>query len=437
MQVHAVPDSERAFDSSGRRLPWAFEYADSEQSSRRLPEEKGPFGKARKRGLSRSKTPNAKNVEDHAKLENIRAIDDIFIRHKAETDKQRSLGRKISGPASSLPISASTPNLFESTGLSASFPSGATTNTGAKEPSEVILYGYGSEIQWAAISHYETVSGGIVYEQYERDPRDPRYGAAFVFKHGEATKSLSKQAKSKVNEFVGGDHWIKVTFDSPEAAEKACHYSPYKCHGYLVYAEPYRGTGPTAGDKAIRAQQGGSSLTASPNTISSATMQMGASPSSATASIPTSTLPWQHAKEPAFHPSGAFPADEEPTTVVPTNQNQTRPDDQLIAQTSAAQIRRPDGKRTLRIKNAKPIVFLPQEKAFLPAPPRWQQTLSSFPIIGWVVGSGQGIIGDQVPRKEDGSFDSATASLYWRVWYMVDSCFGSDFCGVKAVEFDE
>jgi hypothetical protein len=28
MQVHAVPDSERAFDSTGRRLPWGYEFAE-------------------------------------------------------------------------------------------------------------------------------------------------------------------------------------------------------------------------------------------------------------------------------------------------------------------------------------------------------------------------------------------------------------------------
>jgi hypothetical protein len=28
MQVHAVPDSERAFDSTGRRLPWGIEFAE-------------------------------------------------------------------------------------------------------------------------------------------------------------------------------------------------------------------------------------------------------------------------------------------------------------------------------------------------------------------------------------------------------------------------
>ncbi|KAF2639397.1 hypothetical protein P280DRAFT_430030 [Massarina eburnea CBS 473.64] len=445
MQVHAVPDSERAFDSSGRRLPWAFEFADLEHSSRRLPEERGPFGKARKRGISRSKTPTAKSAEDSVKLENIKAIDDIFFRQKAELDKQRTTGRKSSGPASQLPVSASAPNLLfaEPGGISTSFQGNASTSTGAREPSEVILYGFGSEIQWAAIVHFEIVSGGIIYEEYERDPRDARYGAAFVMKQREAVKALSKSSRAKVNQFVGGDHWIKVTFDSPEAAEKACHYSPYKCQGYNVFAEPYRGTGPTGGDRAIRAQGGLSSVTASPNTISSATMQMSASQFSVTASSATATasvmtsMPPRQRSEPLFRASGAFPEEDEHIAVIPANQNQPQADSRSVAQTSSAQVRQPGQRQTLKIRNAKPVVFLPQEKAFLPAPPRWQQTLGSFPVIGWVVGSGQGIIGDQVPRKEDGSFDSASASLYWRVWYMVDACLGTDFCGVKDVEYDE
>jgi len=28
MQVHAVPESERAVDANGQRLPWAYEYAE-------------------------------------------------------------------------------------------------------------------------------------------------------------------------------------------------------------------------------------------------------------------------------------------------------------------------------------------------------------------------------------------------------------------------
>jgi hypothetical protein len=400
----------------------------ADHSQRRLPEERGPFGKARKRGVSRSKTPNSKNAEDGAKLhESIKTIDDIFLRHKADTDKQRSLGRKSSGPASQLPVSASAPNLLETGGLS--FQGGVSTNAGAKEPKEVILYGFGSEIQWAAISHYEIVSGGIIYEEYERDGKDPRYGAGYYANRNSAMhRSLSRSAVSKVNEWVGGDHWIKVTFDSPEAAEKACHYSPYKCQGYMVFAEPYRGTGPIGGDIAIRAEAGGTSVVASPNTISTGTMQSGASTSSATASsatatasVPVTRQPNQHS-DPTLLANGRTSNENEPVALLP-------------AQTSS-QTRQP-GNTNLRIRGAKVAVLLPQERAFLPAPPPWQQTLSSFPVIGWVVGSGRGIIGDQVPRKEDGAFDNATASLYWQAWYMVDSCFGTDFCGVKDAEYEE
>jgi hypothetical protein len=28
MQVHSVPEAERAFDANGQRLPWAYEYAE-------------------------------------------------------------------------------------------------------------------------------------------------------------------------------------------------------------------------------------------------------------------------------------------------------------------------------------------------------------------------------------------------------------------------
>jgi hypothetical protein len=97
---------------------------------------------------------------------------------------------------------------------------------------------------------------------------------------------------------------------------------------------------------------------------------------------------------------------------------------------------RQPGQPTLRVKGARAAVLLPPEKAFRPAASRWQQTFGHWPIIGWVIGTNHGIIGDQVPRKEDGTFDSAGASLYWRMWYSVDSCFGTDFCGVRDAEYE-
>jgi len=329
-------------------------------------------------------------------------------------------------------------------GLSSSFQPGALSTPATKEPKEVILYGYGHESQWAAISHFEKVSGGIIYEQYERDPRGGKYGLSFGQQQPAQYSSLSKMAMAKVNEFVGGDHWIKITFDSAEAAERACHYSPHNIQGYTVFAEPYRGTVPTGGDRAIRTM-GGSSAATSPNTMSSTTMQIGASQSSATlssatatASVPTS-MPPRMAPEPIIRASGAFPWESENEAVGRTSTAAVAPVEAQtgsLGQTTGLSNGR-SGRTTLRIKNAKLVEFLPQDKAFLPAPPKWQQTLGQFPVIGWVIGSGHGIIGDQVPRKEDGQFDNATASLYWRLWYMVDTCLGTDFCGVKEAEYEE
>ncbi|ORX96027.1 hypothetical protein BCR34DRAFT_498028 [Clohesyomyces aquaticus] len=445
MQVHAVPESERAFDSTGRRLPWAYEFADSDQTKRRIPEEKGPFGKARKRGTSRSKTATPARKEDQAKLDNIRVIDDIFARSKAAEEKKESVRvRKTSGPSASLPISSSAPNLLDGPGLGNSFQAGASTTGTAKEPTEVILYGYGADVQWAAIDYYEKVSLGIIFEDYDRQPPSAKYNLNLSAHKASSYRSLSKPSLRKINEYVGGDHWIKVTFDSPEAAERACHYSPHVIQGYTVFAERYRGTGPNA-DRPLRASAGfQSSQTASPNTLSSTTMPFGnASQSSQTLSSATATgsMPASMPRlqsEPVLR--GAFPLDD------PEPAQSSNPSQQLLtsaAGVSSASLQAPGSrssaqqKTTLRIRGARPAVLLPPEKAFLPSAPRWQQTLGAWPVIGWIVGSGHGIIGDQVPRKEDGTFDSKSASLYWRAWYAVDSCFGTDFCGVKDAEYDD
>ncbi|KAF1916901.1 hypothetical protein BDU57DRAFT_249189 [Ampelomyces quisqualis] len=454
MQVHAVPDSERAFDSTGRKLPWAYEYADSDKNQRRIPEEKGPFGKARRRGTSRAKTPQANSAAEAAKVENDKAIDAIFSRFKADEAGQRS-ARGAAGTINTFPPSASAPNLIDAGGLSASFQAGASTNLVAKEPKEVILYGYGTDVQWAAISHFEKVSNGLIYEDYDREPYNPKLGVSFsgFSSHRASTfRTLDKSALRKVNEYVGGDHWIKVTFDSAEAAERACHYSPHSIQGYTVFAEPYRGTGPTGGDRPIRGNVGGAlSQTASPNTLSSGTIggcdasQSSATASSATAmaSIIASTGPFgRSTTEPLlFRASGAFPQDSETLAPIPPSQPSASQaaTQSTWSMTTTTALNPRSARATLRLKgaNVKAAVFLPQEKAFLPSQPRWQQTVASLPIIGWVIGSGQGVIGDQVPRKEDGSFDVNAASIYWRTWYAVDACFGTDFCGVREAEYDE
>jgi hypothetical protein len=431
------------YDRTPRTLA-DMETNSSDKNQRRIQEEKGPFGKARKRGTSRAKTPTQNSALDIAQRDNDKRIDDIFGSFKTESN-QRST-RAASGSVAALPPSASAPNLIDAGALSVSFQASASTNVSAKEPKEVILYGYSTDVQWAAISHFEKVSGGLIYEEYDREPWNPKLGLSFnpsSTMRASSIRTLDKSALRKVNQYVGGNNWIKVTFDSAEAAERACHYSPHNIQGYTVFAEPYRGTGPTGGDRAIRAIVGGAlSQTASPNTLSSGTL--GGRDSSTTASSATATAPVlapfaRSTTEPLFRASGAFPDDN--TALVPTPQSQP----QSISQTSSTTTTTTtalgprSARATLRLKgaNVKPAVFLPQEKAFLPSQNRWQQTVGSLPIIGWVIGSGQGIIGDQVPRKEDGSFDLDKASVYWRTWYAVDACFGTDFCGVREAEYDE
>lgn len=409
----------------------------SDKNQRRVPEEKGPFGKARKRGTSRAKTPTLNSALDSAQRDNQKMIDDIFGSFKTESN-QRST-RAASGNVAALPPSASAPNLLDAGGLSVSFQAGASTNASAKEPKEVILYGYTSDVQWAAISHFEKVSGGLIYEEYDREPWNSKTGLSFnptSTMRASSIRTLDKSALRKIMQYVGGDSWIKVTFDSAEAAERACHYSPHNIQGYTVFAEPYRGTGPTGGDRAIRANVGGAmSQTASPNTLSSGTL--GARDSSITASSATATAPVlapfaRSTTEPLFRASGAFPEEQE-LAPIPQSQPQTS------STTTATALGPRSARATLRLKgaNVKPAVFLPQEKAFLPSQPRWQRTVAAVPVIGWVIGSSQGIIGDQVPRKDDGSFDFDKASLYWRTWYALDACFGTDFCGVREAEYDE
>ena len=419
-------------------------YDSPEKNQRRVPEERGPFGKSIKRGTSRLKTPAISSALDEARMSNNKAIDDIFSKVKKDESSKRS----VRGASGALPPSASAPNLLESGNLGASFQAGAST-AATKEPKEVMLYGYGGDVQWAAVAHFEAVSNGIIYEEYDREPWNAKQAVSFSgfnLQRASSLRSLNKSYIQKVNQYVGGDHWIKVTFDSAEAAERACHYSPHNIQGYTVFAEPYRGTGPTGGDRPIRANAGGAlSQTASPNTLSSGTLggrdsSITASSATATASVPAS-LP-RSITAPLLRP-GAFPQDHDAQPLAPTPQAQPS----SLAQTSssstmtttATALNPRSARATLRLKgaNIKPAVFLPQEKAFLPAQPRWQQTVGSLPIIGWVIGSGQGIIGEQIPRKEDGSFDSKAASLYWRAWYAADQCFGTDFCGVREAEYDD
>ncbi|KAF2858036.1 hypothetical protein K470DRAFT_192120, partial [Piedraia hortae CBS 480.64] len=272
------------------------------------------------------------------------------------------------------------------------------------EPTEVVLSGYGYDLEWAAIDFYERLSGGDILEDYARSSDgQPSNYQSIARSYGR--KSLSKAAMKKKNAFAGGQHWIKVTFGSRAAAELVLARSPRVIRGYLVSAELWTGKAPA--DGAVPVGDDGIAKPASDRDTRAAAM-----PASR---MPTSAVP----------PWGATTSRtvQEPppsTSISVTNTEQD-------AQLHRRQRSRPSSARnvsigtgSLRIPGAKIMPLLPAEDALMPRQPRqgWFAWLFSEPIIG-----------NTVPLREDGTFDFERASYYWRFWYWVDRLFGTEVCG--------
>lgn len=257
-------------------------------------------------------------------------------------------------------------------------------------------------------------------KKYKSDLRD---GSSY------RQRTLTKEEKLRVNRAAMGQHWIKVTFESAEAAQLAIESSPQTIHGYTVHAELYRGVGPAVDEaipsnvfgasqyddqgsprrRASRSQprsfgtpSNGSRLDfaslsppdsqTSSNTLDSNTLSH---QSSATASSATVT---------GFSSSAFF------------SQSTSQPQD--LTATS----QKPVSTYCAKIPTAKRIQLLPPEQALLPQKSPWSRFVSSIPVVGWFTGD---IIGSQVPRTELGEFDWQRASFYWRFMWWVDYYTGS------------
>ncbi|KAI9708408.1 MAG: hypothetical protein M1828_002997 [Chrysothrix sp. TS-e1954] len=458
MQVHAVPDDERALDTSGRPLPWGYSYADA-SLNRKFPVEHGPFGKSTsRRTMSRSKTATPATKEDVLRLDNQRVQDEVFSKFKSELEEQQQKQPNRGDQAkaqtrSSLQPSRSSLDVIHAPAASTA-PSAtvATSSTLLPEPSEVLLYGFAADQAYAAIDFYENASNGRVYEDYDRLPPHPRYMSALSSPRSHVPRTLPREARRKINEFKGGDHWIKVTFDSPQAAELACHISPHVINGFSVFAERWRDAGPSA-DVAISAigpggksagtvgRMGTGAQTAelSRREFSSLPARRHAPPggsgslqrqnsgnglgdstsstetadgSSATATGSDVTMNGA-ATAPAAHRLSQVRNSSQPNTQAQQQVNQRKP---------------------LKIPTATRLVLQPASAALLPLPPWTQRTFGHLPIIGPMVGGSsttKNVIGAEIPRNEKGEFDWDRASLWWRVCWWLDGVLGTDLCGVK------
>ncbi|KAL8817197.1 MAG: hypothetical protein Q9223_003934 [Gallowayella weberi] len=438
-QFHAVPPEERAYDESGNQLPWSLEWPDDHPLARgqkRRPVETGPFGKSvRRKGSSRATRTATPAKKESSAVEG-------FLRGLEEDQRRAELYGEGQNYASTTTTSQQD-NIV---------------TTASKEPVQLMLYGFSPATQWAAISFYEKVSGGMICEDYERHPpaEARRIPTTFSSPGIGPRRTLTAAEKKFSMSYKGGNAWIRVTFDSAQAAKRACEASPHVIQGHWVYAEAYAdGIVPNNDDpiplrqedrqpgtstpakpshipthkttqslgpaftRNLQSQQAPANATLPRSFISSAPHQASSSPqadsgsgSPSTASSATATAPATGADSTALRQRGSGAqggSGSQNTAVAPA------------AHQENIQYMRffPDVPRT---------VLRPASEAFLPQPTWTQKTLKYFEDMGLIPGD---VIGHAVPLDESGAFDWDHASFYWRICYWIDSTFGTDICGLK------
>lgn len=301
----------------------------------------------------------------------------------------------------------------------------------------MLLYGYPSSRQWQALDTYEKICGGIICEDYERQPdvslrRYPNPISKAPRAH--MTRPLSKAEKALAFQYAGGAHWVKVTFDSAEAAERAIENSPIQVQQHWVYAQPYyHGIAPqhdapiamtgeerSAGRPLLKHSQiyGPSSIqqidavpggpfTVPPNSILNAStstpnnqQQEDVSLTSSTASSGTATGP---------------------ETAQLRRRGSAQNGHQVQTQQANPRMMRhfPDTPRT---------ILRPAHEALLPQPSFWERQSRWLADHGLMPGE---IIGNGVPLLDNGQIDWPRTSFYWKFFYWVDSTFGTDYCGLR------
>ena len=323
-----------------------------------------------------------------------------------------------------------------------------------QEPKTVILYGHTPETRYDALNFYETVSGGLILEDYDRTPPADALRLGLSLLHGTPVKrhALTPAERHAAAEYAGGNCWIKVTFASHAAADRALATSPHVLHGHWVYASPWTGKGPDV-DEPIPVEKGdnepGALRGPQPPSARAATMTgFGPVRPSRTGSQQNNTLPSNYRPPWNWSPNSAESSNTlESSDTLLGPQAQTlleasgRREEAHVATSSlvragangAATGAEVSTERDLRSRTFK---FFPEKAnelrdasdALLPSP-SWVERL-----IGSLRQSGlfpKDVIGSTVPRLEDGSFDWNAASFYWRMCHWLDSFLGTDICGMR------
>ena len=428
-------------------------------------------------------------------MENNNFQDEVFGRWKMELEEQQSRPQQRppvypQAPALSnrqIQLPSSSPSDLQDLPPNSHFSQhqlqAPAATSALADPTEVLIYGFKPSLFPAALCFYEAASRGRIYEDYDRGPGPaPRFADPFLSQRGTLPRSLSRDALRRINTFTGGETWIKVTFDSPQAAEIACHESPHIIGGCNVHAEIWRGVGPDR-DVAISVDSGvkeakqaetmreglpsrSQSQSVAERDFRSLPRTMSGMSSGLRNPTPSSANPPQD----PFRANAALgeavlaavqTEDRRPGPIETEDENalrQRRPNQtnrgtfapqegprESIPQARTAHT---TTNRALGIPTAKRLALLPANDALMPMPPLASRALGALPIVGSLFaagtagsagaapqasgsGTGVGVIGSAVPRTDRGEFDWQHASLWWCFCWYIDRIFGTDLCGMR------
>lgn len=328
-----------------------------------------------------------------------------------------------------------------------------------KVPTECLLYGYASKnSEWKVISRYERiVSPSIICEDYDREDPSLTYSTnspmAFNRSNIVLRDTLSKEALAKSRVYRGGKHWIKVTFDSSEAADRACAYSPVEIDGCQVHCEIWSGSGPMTDAPIPKGLASGAGDLLRPATVGAARGKASALQGFEQA-MGGSTLPRSHTMPDAQYSKPRGTRDDLDAESSPTVSSATatdiRPSDlgsavrsrsvpHLPSEVSAG----PSSQFMSRAPAVKKAVLRPISEALPPQQSSLERFLRFLPLVNRILGfqpalrkdekglEKGGLIGEGPVLKEDGTWDNSSNGWYWSFWHWVDGTCGSDFCGLK------
>lgn len=376
------------------------------RNPRRPPEETGPFGKRRNtryhsaRSATRTGTPVKRENPNVAEFGRLFAL-------QLENDQTHQTHPTTSSSSSVDPLK----------------------KTSERVATECMLYGYkdkGSE--WKTIQRFESLSQGSICEDYPRSDPESTVSYPQLLSNVRLQTELSPDAIKKAKKYAGGNHWIKVTFDSATTADRACYYSPQEIDGYVIYCEMYHGEGPRT-DAPIAAVKTGFENWLKPKsqTITPASAPFAAQPRE----VDRSTLPRSFAVNPSQ--AAAQPIDDlnsvasQNSTATASSATVTGPPaENNLRQRQPAQLQ--DSEYMTHIPTVRRAVLRPLSEALPPQPTLAERLLRSIPILSWFTGD---IVGDGPVLQEDGAFDFEKSPLYWRFWYSADRILGTDLCGLK------